>query len=84
MIKLTTTTEAPKGKLVKIKKLIKKEVTEIMADEKITFLNLRKICIEDKAGKTIILEINKVPIMRMPITMVIAVKEANKTLNKRV
>ena len=84
MIRLTKTTLAPKGKSVKTKNDTKKETTEMIADEKITFLNLRKTCMEDSAGKIIILEINNVPIILIPITIVMAVSDANKTLNNLV
>lgn len=67
-----------------MKKAIKKEMTEIRAEEKITCLNFLNTCIEERAGKIIILDINKVPIILIPITIVIAVKEANKILNNLV
>lgn len=83
-IKLTTTTLAPNGYSVKMKKAIKNEITEISAEEKITCLNFLNTCIEESAGKIIILDINKVPIILIPITIVIAVKEANKILKSLV
>ena len=67
-----------------MKKAIKNEITEISAEEKITCLNFLNTCIEESAGKIIILDINKVPIILIPITIVIAVKEANKILKSLV
>ena len=79
--KLTTTTLAPNGKDVKTKKAIKNDTIEIKADENITCLNFLNTCIDESAGKIIILEISNVPIILIPITIVIAVRDANKILN---
>ena len=69
---------------MKIKNAIKNEIIDINADDIITFLNFLNTCIEDSAGKIMILEINNVPIILIPITIVIAVSAANKTLNNLV
>lgn len=75
---LTKTTLAPAGVEYKKETVIpiKKHATEIIPEEIITRLKLLKIRIEVKAGKIIKLEINIVPIILIPSTIVIAVKKA--------
>ena len=72
------TTLAPAGVEYKNETVIptKKQITEIIPDEIITLLKLLNTRIDVKAGKTIKLEINIVPIIRIPSTIVIAVKNA--------
>ena len=73
-IKLTITTLAPDGKLGNKKKASKKLVIDIKADVMTTTLNFLNTLIEVKAGKMIKLDINNVPIILIPSTMIIAVK----------
>ena len=82
--RFTTTTLAPKGKFVKTKNVIKNDNNDIRAEDTITFLNFLNTCIDDNAGKIIILEISNVPIIRIPITIVMAVSEAKSILNNLV
>ena len=72
------TTLAPAGSEYKNDNVIpiKKQTTETNPAEIITDLKLLNTRIEVKAGKIISEEINIVPIIRMPNTMVIAVKKA--------
>lgn len=74
----TITTLAPAGVEYKKETVIptKKHVTEIIPDEIITLLKLLKTRIDVNAGKMIKLEISIVPIIRIPRTIVIAVKKA--------
>ena len=74
----TNTTLAPAGVEYKNETVIpiKKQATEIIPDEIMTLLKLLNTRIEVKAGKIIKLEINIVPIIRIPRTIVIAVKNA--------
>ena len=55
---------------------MKKHPTDKTAELITTDLNFLKICIDVRAGKMIRLEISIAPIMRMPSTIVIAVKNA--------
>ena len=82
--RFTTTTLAPKGKFVKTKNVIKNDNNDIRAEDTITFLNFLNTCIDYNAGKIIILEISNVPIIRIPITIVMAVSEAKSILNNLV
>ena len=59
---------------------VKKQKTAIMAEQTVTVLNLLKILMAVKAGKIIRLEISKAPIMRIPSTIVRAVKSAMSIL----
>ena len=74
----TMTTLAPAGvEYINDKVIpIKKQTTDITPDEIMTDLKLLKTRIDVNAGKIIKLEINIVPIMRIPKTIVIAVKKA--------
>ena len=78
MMAFTITTLAPAGVAYKKETVIptKKQATEIIPDEIITCLKLLNTRIDVKAGKIIKLEISIVPIIRIPRTMVIAVKKA--------
>ena len=58
----------------------KKHDTATIADEIVTVLKRLKILMEVKAGKIIRLEIRRAPIMRIPSTIVRAVKRAMSIL----
>ena len=58
----------------------KTQKTEMIAEETTTLLKLLQRRIAVSAGKIIKLEMSKEPIIRMPSTMVIAVKNANSIL----
>lgn len=53
-----------------------KQPTEMIAEDSVTERKRENMRMEDSAGNTIRLEINSVPIMRMPMTTVIAVSMA--------
>ena len=76
--KFAITTLAPDGNSYKYEKTIPstKQITEIHADDITTCENRLKTRIEVSDGKIIRLEINKVPIRRIPNTIVIAVSSA--------
>ena len=73
-VKFTITTLAPDGKLGNKKKASKKLVIEINAEVITTTLNFLNILIEVSAGKMIKLEINNVPMILIPSTIITAVK----------
>ena len=77
-IALIMTTLAPAGVEYMNDKVIpiKKQTTETIPDDTMTALKLLKMRIEVKAGNMIKLEINIVPIIRIPRTIVIAVRNA--------
>ena len=79
---LISTTLAPVGVayIYEIVIPIKKHVIEITAEQTVTLLNFLNSRIELKAGKIIRLEISTAPIIRMPSTMVRAVKRAMSIL----
>ena len=83
IIALTATTLAPAGieKANETKRPIKKHTTEITAETTTTFLKVLHTLIAVSAGKIIRLEISMAPIILIPITIVIAVRNAIKALS---
>jgi hypothetical protein len=79
---LISTTLAPVGVAYTYEIIIpvKKHAIEITAEQTVTLLNFLNRRIELKAGKIIRLEISTAPIIRMPSTMVRAVKRAMSIL----
>ena len=77
---LTETIPAPVGILNSKDKIIPttKQIADIIADIIISPLKLLEIFLAINAGKIIKLDINKVPIIRIPKTTVIAVKKEIK------
>ena len=77
-IMLTITTLAPVGVAYtyEITTPIKKQSIEITAEQMVTLLNVLKTRMELRAGKIIRLEISRAPIIRIPSTIVRAVKKA--------
>lgn len=59
---------------------IKRQTTETIAEFIMTLLNVLHIRMEVNAGKMIRLEINNAPIIRIPRTIVTAVRTAIKVL----
>jgi len=83
---LTRTTLAPVGVAYTYEMMtpVKKHSIETTAEQTVTLLNFLNIRIELRAGKIIRLEINNAPIMRIPSTMVRAVKKAISILYRPV
>ncbi len=83
-VKLVTTILAPVGISIKHDNISpsKKQNTDIILDDITTCLNFLNILIEDKLGKIIKLDINNVPIILIPMTIVIDVSIASNEFNK--
>ena len=79
---LISTTLAPVGVayIYEMTIPVKKQSIEITAEQTVTLLNFLNRRIELKAGKIIRLEINTAPMIRIPSTMVRAVKKAMSIL----
>ena len=86
IIILIATTLAPVGVAYRYEKTtpVKKQNIETSAEQIVTFLNFLNTRMELRAGKIIRLEMSMAPIMRMPSTIVRAVKKAISILYKPV